>query len=106
MSEECLIIIENVDKDTLGSFILLRLSNVILNNPDILYANLVKGTTENTKSEINLALQIMIDIGQNVAVCLIYDYLKSIFKSSGKRQRCRFKIKTGEVEENIEFYLE
>lgn len=105
MSKENLVIFENIDSDVLSSFVLDQLSDVVATNSDIKNTKLIKGTTENTKSEINLALEILISVGTSIVGAVIYDYLKKIFKSIGKKQKCRFKVIIGEAEDNIEIYF-
>ena len=104
MKNENLIVIENIDNDLLSSFILDQFSCAVLSNRDIVNAKLVKGTTENTKSEINFAIEFLMLVGPGIASAAIYDYLKKIFKSIGKKQKCRFKVVIGKDVENIEIY--
>ena len=105
MKRENLVIVENVDSDILGSFVLGQLSDVVSTNLDIENTKLIKGTAENTKGEVNLALEILMNVGTSIVGAIIYDSLKKIFKSIGEKQKCRFKITIGEDEDNIELYF-
>lgn len=73
--------IENNEKGLLASSILEELSVMIQKNTGIEELYLEKAIVSDTKGEINLFLQILIDVGVSITASLIYDYIKMIVKS-------------------------